>query len=141
MNYGVQLQLFDEKMAGDVASLSSRPEVSERLGRLTFPSDDSHTRVRVILVDGLFAGVTGVVRSGVADGSDVELFCALIEAFENRGVATAACRMLLNQRRDLPRVLACIAPDNEGGKALAARLGFVRNGTRSFSQDEVWELR
>jgi L-amino acid N-acyltransferase YncA len=55
----------------------------------------------------------------------------------------AASRMILepsDAKVRTQRVLACIAPDNTDGQALATRLGFTPLGvTRQMSADEIWE--
>lgn len=123
--------------------LQSRPEVFSRLGRIVETQDTLASGVRAIESDGEVVGVVGLVRSGALDGTEIELICALIEAHEGRGIATAACHQLLvaeAHRHARQRVLASIASDNAAGKGLAERLGFKRIGTRGASSDELWAI-
>lgn len=123
--------------------LQKRPEVLARLGRIVDVRPDVSSGVLAIVTGGEFAGIAGLVPSGALDGTEVELICALLEDYEGRGLATAACRQVLlieAQRNRRPRILASIAPDNSAGKLLAERLGFRWIGARLSSSDELWAV-
>ena len=121
--------------------LYSRSAVRERIGRRPQAVGPLE---RAIAVEGVLAGMVGIVPSGAYEGKDVELYCALREAYEGRGLALASCRGLLSDesvRTTNRRVLACVHPTNTDGQSLATRLGFVKTcDSRPLSADEIWVL-
>jgi RimJ/RimL family protein N-acetyltransferase len=132
---------FDDQKA--VTELNARPEVQSRLGGIGDPNGFRNGYLQAVLANGEFAGVVGLLASQALEGNDLELICALLKRFEGQGIAVAACRMVLepsDAKVRAQRVLACIAPDNTDGQALATRLGFTPLGiARQMSVDEIWE--
>lgn len=133
----VTLRQFAESDRADLARLERRPEVMRFIGRLTPSAVYTEDGLRSITVDGAFAGVAGLVKSGVDGGAEVEIICALLPQFEHRGVATAACRHILTSTRR-HRVLATISDENVGAAALAGRLGFTHTGRSRQSGEHIW---
>jgi RimJ/RimL family protein N-acetyltransferase len=64
-----------------------------------------------------------------ADGA-VEIGYSVLPQFEGRGIATEMARGLIEWAREngARRVLAQTTPDNEGSRAVLAKLGFVESG-------------
>jgi RimJ/RimL family protein N-acetyltransferase len=131
-------QVSDEDGAG-LAALNARPEVRARLGEVAPNPRHRWGLIRAITVDGVFAGVTGLVQSDAEDGRDVEWFSALLPEFRHAGVSTEAGRLFL--ATDTPpraRVLACISPDNSAAQLLANRLGFRETADIRRTGEVIW---
>lgn len=131
-----------EADAAFILSLEARPEVSERIGRLR-PGDprlESHS----IIEDGSEpVGVVGIVRSKISNGEDVQLFCAVVSEREGCGIATKACRAMMDEyllRLSASRIVAIVAPDNAAGRAIARKLGLVRLACDPPTGDYVFAL-
>ena len=119
---------------GLLKALNQRPETDQFIGSLDGLYNES--RAKVIETDeGISAGVVAVIKSQAMDGSDQELLCALLAKHEGRGLATEACRAMLNEVLDDPsvnRVIGCVDRANKSSLALIKRL----DGT--FLQQRVW---
>ena len=119
---------------GLLKALNQRPETDKFIGSL----DGLHkqSRAKVIETDeGISAGVVAIIKSRAIDGSDQELLCALLEKHEGQGLATEACRAMLNEVLDDPsvnRVIGCVDRENKSSLSLINRL----DGT--FLQPRVW---
>ncbi len=81
----------DESLLKD---LEQRQETA--IGSLRTLHNKQH--VKVIETNGrLCAGVVAVVKSAAMDGEDHELLCVLLADHERKGLATRACREMLNE--------------------------------------------
>ncbi len=137
----VRVREVSDEDASGLAALNAQPEVRARLGEVTPKPRHRWGLIRAITVDGVFAGVTGLVQSDAEDGRDVELFSAVLPEFRCAGVATQAARLVL--AADTPprvhgRVLACISPDNRAAQQLASRLGFRETANVRRTGEVIW---
>ena len=109
----------DESLLKD---LEQRQETA--IGSLRTLQNKQH--VKVIETNGrLCAGVVAVVKSAAMDGEDHELLCVLLADHERKGLATRACREMLNEVLDDPsvhRVIGCVDRENKSSRALIERL-------------------
>ena len=76
--------------------------------------------------DGVSAGIVAILKSQALCGEDHELLCALLPDHEGHGLATEACRLMLNEISHDPsvhRVIGCVHRENASSLALINRLG------------------
>jgi RimJ/RimL family protein N-acetyltransferase len=121
--------------------LQQRGEVGRFIGRLGSPPLGAS--VFTVLREDAQIGQVGLVKSSTFDGSDYELFCALLPEAEGRGYATEACRRILTwafETMPLSRVLACVDASNLRSAALVRRLGMIPLGPRPYHDEIVYEL-
>ena len=111
----------DESLLKD---LEQRPETAQFIGSLRNLHNEQH--VKVIETNGrLCAGIVAVIKSVAMDGKDHELLCVLLADHERKGLATRACREMLNEVLDDPsvhRVIGCVDRENKSSRALIERL-------------------
>ena len=90
--------------------------------------------------DGVSAGIVAVLKSQALGGEDHELLCALLPDHEGYGLATKACRLMLNEVSYDPsvhRVIGCVHRENTSSLALINRLGgtfWTKRGTSLNNQ-------
>jgi RimJ/RimL family protein N-acetyltransferase len=110
-----------------LCELDRRPEVENFIGTVQGLLKIKEGRVKVIETDdGILAGVVAVFKSDAMDGRDQELLCALLKNHEGSGLATEACRAMLDEVFDDPsvhRVIGCIDLSNQDSLGLIKRLG------------------
>jgi len=119
----------DESLLED---LDQRQEVREFIGGgLTKPREKLSEKLlceKVIETDGgVFAGIVAVFKSEALPGYH-ELLCALLPDHEGHGLATKACRLMIDKvSYDLSvhRVIGCVDRENTSSLALINRLGGI----------------
>jgi len=108
--------------------LGSRSEVRDRLGGLNYRKIP-RGYFRLVEIDGKPAGVVAIAPSRILGADDFEISCVLLEEYENNGVATEGCAMLIDEYPSPAppaRLLAGVKPDNPAGVRVAEKLGFRR---------------
>lgn len=123
-------------------ALNRRPEVIRFMWGVR--GIGTKSRVKVIETnDGVSAGIVAVLKSQALGGEDHELLCALLPDHEGHGLATKACRLMLNEVSHDPsvhRVIGCVYRENTSSLALINRLGgtFLQHGEEIHSGQDIY---
>jgi len=96
---------------------------------------------RLYVLDGQRVVGSGGVKAPPLDDGEVEIGYAVAPAYQGRGLATQAARMLTQEALDFGAscVSAFTAPDNTASWRLLQRIGYVRGGELMVPHDGlVW---
>lgn len=92
---------------------------------------------------GEFIGIVGILRSQALEGNDVEIECAILSKYQNQCVATEVCSEVIKwgfREYQWPRIIACVAEDNEPSRKLIQRLGMSELEQRPLSSETVYVI-
>lgn len=134
-----------EKDESLLADLDQRQEVRKFIGGgLTKPHKKAIEKV-IEKDSGVFAGIVAVFKSEALPG-DHELLCALLPDHEGHGLATKACRLMIDKvSHDLSvhRVIGCVHRDNTSSLALIKRLGgtFLQRGKEIHYDQDIYVFK
>jgi RimJ/RimL family protein N-acetyltransferase len=130
--------------AKDLLTMQSDPNVGRFIGDISNPAPEHAIALFGIAnAEAQLIGLVGIFTSQALDGQEVELQCMLKPEFQGQGLALEACRKIIEwgfQQYDWPRIVACVAGENERSRRLVCRLGMTPLKSRPYSSETVYVL-
>ncbi len=117
-----------------VENIRTRDDERRWIERLAGVEDGDREQPYAIVYDGAAVGGIGIKLEPMNHAGEIGYWLA--EAMQGRGIATRACRALVEhafRSRGLHRVVIRAALDNRRSRAIPERLGFVLEGTERES--------
>jgi RimJ/RimL family protein N-acetyltransferase len=130
--------------AKDLLTMQSDPSVGRFIGDISNPAPEHAIALfGIATADAQLIGLVGIFTSQALDGQEVALECILKPEFQGQGLALEASRKIIEwgfQKYDWPRIIACVAEENERSRRLVYRLGMTLLKTRPYSSEAVYVL-